>query len=145
MRRLIAVLMLFLLAGVSNADVFNMGSGLTSLDFVTVGNAGNADRRPRATARVDHVYEIGKYEVTAGQYTEFLNAVAATDTYGLYNTNMWSNDYGCKIQRTGSSGSYTYSVAADWANRPVNYRDLGATRRGSPTGCTTASRPAHRT
>ena len=41
---------------------------------------------------VDYVYEIGKYEVTAGQYTEFLNAVAATDTYGLYNTDMWSSD-----------------------------------------------------
>ncbi len=61
------------------------------------------------------------YEVTAGQYTEFLSAVAATDTHGLYNTSMWSNSYGCKIQRSGGSGSYTYSVASDWENRPVNY------------------------
>ena len=70
---------------------------------------------------MDHAYAIGKYEVTAGQYTEFLNAKAKTDTYGLYNTNMWSDTYGCKIQQTGSSGSYAYSVAADYANRPVNY------------------------
>lgn len=34
---------------------------------------------------------------------------------------MWSNSYGCKIQRTGSSGSYTYSVVSDHANRPVDY------------------------
>ena len=33
--------------------------------------------------------------------------------------------YGCKIKRSGSSGSYTYSVAADWANRPVNYVSWG--------------------
>jgi len=90
---------------------------------------------------VDYTYNIGKYEVTAGQYTEFLNKVAATDTYGLYNTSMWSSSYGCKIQRSGSSGSYTYSVAGDWANRPVNYVSWGDSARfanwlhnGQPTG-----------
>ena len=35
-----------------------------------------------------HAYQIGKYEVTAGQYTEFLNAVAKADPNGLYNTTM---------------------------------------------------------
>ena len=59
--------------------------------------------------------------MTAGQYTEFLNAVAKTDTYGLYNTSMWSDSEGCKIERTGSPGSYSYSVASGYANRPVNY------------------------
>ncbi len=64
------------------------------IDTVTVGNPGNpADARyPIGTVPsfggVDYVYNIGMFEVTAGQYTEFLNAVAATDTYGLYNTNM---------------------------------------------------------
>jgi formylglycine-generating enzyme len=59
--------------------------------------------------------------VTAGQYTEFLTAVAKTDTYGLYNAQMWSDIYGCKIQQSGTPGDYAYSVAADYANRPVNY------------------------
>jgi MYXO-CTERM domain-containing protein len=79
--------------------------------------------------------------VTAGQYTEFLNAVAATDTYGLYDMNMDSSYVGCKIQRSGSSGSYTYSVAGDRANRPVNYVSWGDAARfanwlhnGQPTG-----------
>ena len=82
---------------------------------------------PEATApdaivgAVDYAYNIGTYEVTAGQYVEFLNAVAANDQYGLYNTEMWSSDFGCKIQRTGSYGNYTYSVAPEWANRPVNH------------------------
>ena len=39
----------------------------------------------------------------------------------MYSANMWSSSYGCKIERTGSSGSYTYSVAPDWADRPVNF------------------------
>ncbi len=132
MRRLIAVLIVFLLAGVSKADVFNLGAGLTSLDFVTVGNAGNAADDSTGYGVVDNVYAIGKYEVTAGQYTEFLNNVAATDTYGLYNTNMWSDAKGCKIQQSGPSGSYTYSVAADRANRPVNFVSFwDATRFGN--------------
>ena len=66
-------------------------------------------------------YRIGKYEVTAKQYTDFLNAKASTDPYGLYNAEMWSSEYGCRIQRTGESGNYFYSIAPGWANRPVNY------------------------
>ena len=79
--------------------------------------------------------------MTAGQYTEFLNAVAATDTYGLYNTEMWDGFFSCKIERSGSAGSYAYSVAGDWANRPVNYVSWGDAARfanwlhnGQPTG-----------
>ena len=87
---------------------------------VSIGNPGNtAD--DTGYGSVGYVYEIGKYEVTTGQYTEFLNAVAATDVYGLYNTDMWLDKYGCKIQRSGSSGSYTYFVDPNRANRPVNY------------------------
>jgi formylglycine-generating enzyme required for sulfatase activity len=122
------------------ADVLNMPSGLTSLEFVTVGNTGNG---PDDTGygSVGYAYRMGKYEVTAGQYTEFLNAVAATDTYRLYSTFMWSDSYGCKIERTNSPGSYSYSVASDWANRPVNYVSWGDAARfanwltnGQPTG-----------
>ncbi len=132
----------------TSADVFNMPSGLTSLETVTVGNPGNAGELSgtglvpnRICGAVDYFYRMGKYEITAGQYTEFLNAVADTDTYGLYNTSMWSGSYSCKIQRTGTSGSYTYSVASDWANRPVNYVSWGDAARfcnwlhnGQPTG-----------
>ena len=90
---------------------------------------------------VDHVYAIGKYEVTAGQYAEFLDAVAATDTYSLYDARMSTHAEGCKIERTGSPGSYTYSVEPDWANRPVNFVSWGDAARfanwlhnGQPTG-----------
>jgi len=69
---------------------------------------------------VGYNYNIGKYEVTAGQYTAFLNAVAATDTYGLYNASMSDTSYGSGITRSGDPGGYTYSVASDFVNRPVN-------------------------
>jgi len=91
---------------------------------VPVGNPNNAADTRYATpgyGTVGYNYNIGKYEVTAGQYTSFLNAVASTDTYGLYHPNMWIDHFGCKIQRNGNTGSYTYSVALEWANRPVNY------------------------
>jgi sulfatase modifying factor 1 len=127
-----------------------------TIDTVTVGNPGNAGELSGAGAggygpdricgAVDYVFNIGKYEITAGQYTEFLNAVADTDTYGLYNANMWSDKFGCKIQRSGSSGSYTYDVAQDRANRPVNYVSWGDAARfanwlhnGQPTGAQDAN------
>ncbi len=97
------------------------------IETVPVGNPGNAaDTRYDAAGfgAVDYTYSIGKYEVTAGQYTEFLNAVAGVDAYGLYNPNMWSSQYGCKIERSGGGTAtdlYTYTVAGEYAKRPVNY------------------------
>ena len=72
------------------------------IETVTVRNPINPDdTHGDGYGRVDYVYNIGKSEVTAGQFTAFLNAVAATDTYGLYNTGMLSNEWGCKIRPTG--------------------------------------------
>jgi formylglycine-generating enzyme required for sulfatase activity len=116
-----------------------------SIETVPVGHPGNA---PDSTGygAVGYEYNIGKYEVTAGQYTAFLNAVAKTDTYGLYNMWMWYDPYGCEIKQTGSSGSYSYSVASDYANRPVNIVSWGDSARfanwlhnGQPTGAQNAS------
>ncbi|MBN1341640.1 MAG: SUMF1/EgtB/PvdO family nonheme iron enzyme [Phycisphaerae bacterium] len=83
----------------------------------------------RICGGVDYEYNIGKFEVTTSQYCEFLNAVAATDTYGLYQTIMVTHSVGCKISRGGSAGSYTYSVAQDWADRPVNCVSWGDAAR----------------
>jgi sulfatase modifying factor 1 len=128
------------------------GASAVSIDLVTVGNPGNAgDTRyayppstPTSFGAVAYTYQIGTFEVTAGQYREFLNAVAGVDTYGLYNPYMWSNPYGCKISRTGGgtpADPYAYSVAPDWANRPVNFVSFGDAARfanwlanGQPTG-----------
>lgn len=129
-------------------------AGAVSIVNVPVGDPGNdGDTRYPDMANgvssfgsVDYRYNIGKHEVTAGEYTAFLNAVAKADTYDLYHTDMWGSDYGCKIQRSGSSGDYTYSVAPEYANRPVNCVSWGdATRfanwlhNGQPTGEQNAS------
>ena len=140
----------FLLAagGKAQANVLNMGPGLTSLETVPAGNAGNVPDTRYVTpgyGAVAYEYRIGKYEVTAGQYTEFLNKMAGVDSYQLYNAFMWSSGWGCKIERYAGSGTpedpYQYRVASDWANRPVNYVSWGDAARfanwlhnGQPTG-----------
>ena len=142
-------------AAAARADVFNMPSGFTSLQFVSVNNPGNAADTAVMTldgttgyGSVSYSYDIGKFDVTAAQYCAFLNAVAATDTYGLYSTSMDAtvNAAGCNIVRSGASGSYTYAVAGASANRPVNFVSWGDAARfcnwlqnDQPTGGETAA------
>ena len=60
-----------------------------TIDLVPVGNpATRARSRAGIFGRVTTSYRIGKTEVTNAQYAEFLNAKAATDSLGLYNTSM---------------------------------------------------------
>lgn len=90
-----------------------------TIETVPVGNVGNA---PDTTGfgAVGYSYNIGKYEVTNSQYASFLNAVAATDTYSLYNENMGLAVYGA-ITRSGSSGNYSYAVKSGYESKPVIY------------------------
>jgi formylglycine-generating enzyme len=108
-----------------SSDVFQMPSGSTSLEFVEVGNPGNA---PDSNGRgaVPYRYRIAKYEVTAGQWVEFLNARAKADPDG----GLWNNDMDkslsgegprCEIKRSGKPGSFVHTVAAEYVNRPVNH------------------------
>ncbi len=90
-----------------------------TIDWVTVGDAGNAADNTGYGA-VATSFQIMKYEFTNHQYTEFLNSVAATDTYSLYNANMGSNARG-GITQSGALGSYTYSVKPNMGDKPVNY------------------------
>jgi formylglycine-generating enzyme required for sulfatase activity len=120
------------------------------VQFVRVGDAGNAaDTSPAGYGAVGYEYRIGTYEVTIGQYTKFLNAVAKTDTYGLYNTFMGTDLNIAGISRSGSPGSYTYAVmnnGGDSSNRPITYvRWFDAARfanwmhNGQPMGAQNAS------
>src|ERR1039458_5756727 len=74
---------------------------------VPVGDAGNApdtlvmDDGTMGYGAVAYNYNIGKYDVTAGQYAAFLNAVAATDTYGCYNYLMGFPDINAKYTYCG--------------------------------------------
>mgnify|MGYP006282607565 CR=1 FL=1 len=90
-----------------------------TIDLVTVGDPGNAADTTTYGA-VSETFQIMKYEFTNQQYTDFLNSVAATDTYSLYNANMGSNARG-GITRSGTSGAYTYAVKSNMGNKPVNF------------------------
>ena len=94
-----------------------------TIDWVTVGDPGNtADTTgaPNPAGAVADSFQIMKYEFKNEQYKDFLNSVAVTDTYALYNSSMGSNDRG-GITQSGSSGSYSYSVRANMGDKPVNF------------------------
>ena len=115
------------------------------IEMVTVGNPGTgADPLNSGTlsgiGAVAETFQIGKYEVTNAQYAVFLNAVAATDTYGLFNASMESDARG-GIRRTGVDGSYRYTAKSAMCDKPVNYvswfdcaRFCNWLHNGRPTG-----------
>ena len=125
-------------------------AGAVSIDMVTVGDAGNAgDTRGGVNTfgfgAVAYDYQIGKYDVTIGQYTAFLNAVAATDTYSLYDAHMGFSRDIMGISCTGQPGSYSYSVIGS-ANRPITFvswfdsaRFANWMANGQPTGAQTST------
>lgn len=90
-----------------------------TIPTVPIANPGNALDPMSGQGSVAYIYAIGATEVTNAQYTAFLNAVAATDTNSLYNTNMAGSFGG--IARSGSAGSYTYTTISGRANHPVNF------------------------
>ena len=105
--------------------------------------------RPTTTGygAVSYAFQMGEFDVTAAQYVVFLNAVATTsDPYGLYNSGMamvGDSTYGCGIVKSGSAGSYTYTVAPAYQNFPVNCISWGDAARfcnwlqnGQPTSGT---------
>ena len=109
-----------------------------NLEMVTVGNPGNAYDAivsgSAAYGRVDYTYQIGKHDVTLGQYAAFLNAVDATGTnpYGIWNSHMATNPNiaGIALDTTGTAGSkyavispagFVPTSGVTAANRPVTY------------------------
>lgn len=98
---------------------FRIGSLSSINNFVLVSDTNNSTDTS-GFGNVSYNYYINKYEVTNQEYVEFLNAVATTDTYGLYINNMNLSTLG-GISRSGGSGSYTYSVKTNRGNKPVNF------------------------
>jgi sulfatase modifying factor 1 len=113
-----------------------------TVQTVPVGDLGNPNDPANGNfyGAVSYAYNIGKYGVTVGQYAAFLNAVAATDKYDLYSQSMASDLNIAGIARSGSSGSYSYSIIGS-ANHPIAYVNWGNAARfanwlnnGQPTG-----------
>ena len=117
MRRLLAVVVMGCLSAQGQTI-------LDTLSLVDVQNAGNSASASGYGA-VGYNFKINRYEITSSQYAVFLNAVAQTDSYSLYNSYMGSGDpiwgAGKSILRSGSSGSYSYSVVAGREYNPVSF------------------------
>ena len=114
-----------------------------SIDWVTVGGAGNAcDVQPVGCfGAVATRYRISKTEVTNTRYAEFLNAVAATAPNLLYHPGRAMDENSGGIVRSGSTGSFTYDVIAGRESMPVNHVSFYSSLRfanwlqsGQPTG-----------
>src|SRR5436853_1710357 len=112
-----------------------------TMSWSPVGNPGNANDPATGNlyGGVGYNYNIGTYEVTVGQYTAFLNAVAATDTYSLYNPSMASDVHIAGISQS-CTPNCTYNVIGS-PNHPVTYVSWGDAARfanwvhnGQPTG-----------
>ena len=94
-----------------------------TIEWVYVGEPDNPPDTTNCSGcgSVSYGYYISKYEVTNAQYAELLNAKAASDPLGLYNTSMGSDATFGGITRSGISGSYGYTVKAGFENKPVTY------------------------
>jgi formylglycine-generating enzyme required for sulfatase activity len=97
-----------------------LNTSFADQQFVFISSAGNAaDENGRGA--VSYNYSIGKYEVTANDYAVFLNSVAKTDNYGLYQSGMASDSKSAGIVRSGSSGSYAYAVISGSEYKPITH------------------------
>gem|GEM_PF-6244873 len=135
----------------SAAQATPITATLNGNDLVKVGDPGNAAQVSNGFGAVADDFWIGKYQVTIGQYTEFLNAVAKTNDRGLYDTRMVTDQRIRGIAQSGLSGSFEYTVvgpngtnpagATSPANRPITYlswfdaaRFANWMANGKPTG-----------
>ncbi|HWL54687.1 MAG TPA: SUMF1/EgtB/PvdO family nonheme iron enzyme [Chthoniobacteraceae bacterium] len=107
-----------LAAGLMLAGTFTLRAAV-EFDWASIGDAGNAADATGYGA-VDYEFKLATTEVNLAQYTEFLNVVAKTDPYGLYNPRMNDPSYAQEISRSGTDGSFTYSVLGSGA-LPVTY------------------------
>ena len=121
------------LAALAFLVVAPVGAAPITYDMVTVGNAGNAnDTVGSGIGGVAYDYQIGKYDVTIGQYAAFLNAA---DPSGANLNDIWYelmqddlNIAGISCDALASNGS-KYSVVGPYgnaygqtgANRPITY------------------------
>jgi len=100
---------------------------LVRIETVPVGDPGNAPDILTGYGAVPYTYSIGKYEVTSGQYTAFLNCVASVTTND-YLVNLWAPKMGSDerikcIERSGDGSAtnpFVYQVFGS-SNCPVSY------------------------
>ncbi len=105
-------------------SLLSLPVGAVTIDWVTVGNPGNANESGTGFGAVAEVYSIMTYEWTNAQYVEFLNAVdpQGTNPNGIYNALM-ASDPRAGITNSGTSDGSRYATRTNMGNKPVNYVD----------------------
>jgi formylglycine-generating enzyme required for sulfatase activity len=141
MKLLIRTVLIISFAIVASGFFASGAFAALSISMVPVGSAGNPSDPDTGFGAVDYEFSMGRYEITATQYCNFLNAVATTDSYGLYFTSMSFNTNGAKISRSGAYGGYEYIVAKGDENKPIAFVGWGDAARfcnwmhnGQPSG-----------
>ncbi len=96
-----------------------------TIQWSPVGNPGNANDPATGTlyGGVDYSYKIGTYDVTNGQYAEFLNTKDPTGSnlLGLWDPNMGTSPYGGISFFGDNLPGSKYAVISGDGNHPVNY------------------------
>ena len=114
---------LFTLA--ATAALITSAAASVTIDYVSVGNAGNAadPNTESLYGAVAYAYRIGKYEVTNAQYGAFLNAVdpGGANANGVYNSSMGTDVRGGITYTAGAASGAKYTIRTSMGDKPVNY------------------------
>ena len=101
-------------------------AGTISIPLVTVGDPGNVADPDTGYGSVKYAYHIGEYDVTIGDCTGFSmrwpRRTPTACTTRAWPSPRWQLSIPWASRRSGSSGSYTYSVAGSYsqaANCPI--------------------------
>jgi formylglycine-generating enzyme len=101
-------------------------AGAARIETIAIGNPGNRPDsrfspvlRPQGWGSVPYFYRIAKTEVTNSQYLEFLNAVAAVDSYELFAVDSMANPASAIYRLSKLDGTYSYHLREPY---DPNYR-----------------------
>ena len=97
-------------------------AGAVTIDWVTVGDPGNA-ADTNGYGAVAEEFRVLEFEWTNSQYAQFLNAIdpEGTNPNSVYNSNMGSNASGGISFDTNASSGSKYAVRSNMGDKPVNY------------------------
>jgi len=117
---MVSVLMTLCLCLPARAETFGSGGDAFEIEFVTIGNPGNADDtsgNPNPAGKVDYGYRIGKYEISEGM----INKANAMGSLGIDHDDRGANKPATNIDwfeaakfvnwlntSTGNSAAYNF-------------------------------------
>jgi len=125
----LVVVCVMAVANTASADIFGTGSNQFTIDFVTIGNAGNAadtqvmvNDGTTGYGAVSSNYRIGKYEVTAAQW-QTINTAAGVGDSGYWSGNQpvasiswYEAAQFCNYLTSGNkySGAYKFDISGNF-------------------------------